>query len=146
MVERIFRRTNGTNGTLLAQSNGNLEITTSTTGKGILLKDPSTNNSILSVDTNGFVMSNGLSSSNLILPNNVNINTLSSLPTTAFSGSNTGVTLGWNWSGGGGETDFLSLGQSAGTIGGFDFYATNSTTAPVSIAQLRGTSINFNFT
>jgi hypothetical protein len=71
--------TNGTNGTLLAQSNGNLEITTSTTGKGILLKDPSTNNSILSVDTNGFVLSSGMTIGNT---SNSNYSILSSDTTT----------------------------------------------------------------
>ena len=65
--------TNGTNGTLLAQSNGNLEISTSTTGKGILLKDPSTNTSTLSVDTNGFVMNNGLSTGSDIYLNGLHL-------------------------------------------------------------------------
>jgi hypothetical protein len=84
---------------------------------------------------------------NLVLPNSVNILTSATLPTTAIvtGAVTTGFVLGWNWSNGGGETDMLSLGQGAGDIGGFDFYATNSTLAPVAIAQFRGTSINFNF-
>jgi hypothetical protein len=56
----------------------------------------------------------------------------------------TGMVMGWNWSGGGGETDFLSYGQGAGDIGGFYFYATNTTTAPVLMAALTGTGNSLN--
>lgn len=61
----------------------------------------------------------------------------------------TGFALGWNLTvpQGGGETDFISYGQQAGDIGGFDFYAVNQTsTSPTQIAQLRATRIVFNLT
>jgi len=77
----------------------------------------------------------------LNLANGVIMNSLASLPTTG-SGSQTGFGLGWDWSAGGGETDFLSYGQGAGDVGGFNFYASNSSTAPILMAQFTGQGNN----
>ena len=63
-----------------------------------------------------------------------------SIPTTN-SGNNTGFGIGWNWSGGNGETDFLSYGQDG--PGGFNFYSSNSSTSPTSIAQFYKSGIYF---
>ena len=55
------------------------------------------------------------------------------IPTTT-TGTNAGFYMGWNKTGGRGETDFLSCGQTSGS--GFNFYVANSTNTPTLICSM----------
>ena len=112
-------------------------------GNTVSLTSDQTTNNQLDLTGNLSILGNLYTSASSFvnLANNVIINSLPSLPTTD-SGSQTGFGLGWNWTSGGGETDFLSYGQGAGIVGGFNFYTSNSSTAPILMAQFAGTGNN----
>jgi len=64
------------------------------------------------------------------------------LPTSG-TGGNAGLMLGWNSTGGGGECDFISMGQ--GGMGGFNFYTVNSAVLPCNLLiSLNPTSMTLN--
>jgi hypothetical protein len=83
----------------------------------------------------------------LNLGNSVYIQTKNQLPTSPIdlltSPIDTGMVMGWNWSNGDGETDFLSYGQAAGPIGGFSFYATNVSYPPTLLVTFDGSGNYF---
>lgn len=118
---------------------------------GLLVGNTTNTNSIqlsCSTTSNNYLTTTGsINAQNFSVPNDGSgtlnyINFRSSLPSGAIgTGVNSGLSLGWNWTGGGGEVDFLCLGQGA-NIGGMNFYICNAYYAPALLMSLTSTSTN----
>lgn len=118
---------------------------------GLLVGNTTNSNSITlscSTTSNNYLTTTGsMSAQNFSVPNDGSgtlnyLNFRSSLPSGAIgTGVNSGLSIGWNWTNGGGEVDFLCLGQGA-NIGGINFYICNAYYAPALIMSMTSTSTN----
>jgi hypothetical protein len=81
------------------------------------------------------------SSSTTTIDNGVRFPSLLSTMPTTNTGSQYGLSLYWNKSGGLGEVDYLAMGQGAGNISGHAFYCSNASNAPVLCLTLTPTSL-----